>query len=49
MSKISINIWQVIVKVVIAVATTILGAIGISQDDPPDRPGLPGGNTGAPA
>ena len=33
MSKISINVWQVIVKVVIAVATTILGAIGIGHDD----------------
>ena len=33
MSKININVWQVIVKVIIAVATTILGAIGIGNGD----------------
>ena len=33
MSKININVWQVIVKVIIAVATTILGAIGIGKGD----------------
>ncbi len=39
MSKININVWQVIVKVIIAVATTILGAIGIGNgDDNGDTP-----------
>ena len=39
MSKININVWQVIVKVIIAVATTILGAIGIgNSDDNSDPP-----------
>ena len=39
MSKININVWQVIVKVIIAVATTILGAIGIgNSDDNSDTP-----------
>ena len=39
MSKININVWQVIVKVIIAVATTILGAIGIGNgDDNDDTP-----------
>lgn len=37
MSKININVWQVIVKVIIAVATTILGAIG-NGDDNGDTP-----------
>lgn len=47
MSKININVWQVIVKVIIAVATTILGAIGIGNgDDNGDSP--PGGNAGQP-
>ena len=39
MSKININVWQVIVKVIIAVATTVLGAIGIGNgDDNGDTP-----------
>lgn len=33
MGKISVNVWRVVVKVIIAVATTVLAALGVKDDD----------------
>lgn len=33
MSKINVSDWRVIVKIIIAIATTLLGALGVQEAD----------------
>jgi len=37
MSKFNSSDWRVIIKVIIAIATTILGAIGAGKEDENDK------------